>query len=186
MLYPDAYLWSLTDYARVLTVALPGLIFNSEPLDHALATIQPSVHPISLGARLTLLKPNATEFAIRVDDPASSNRNSDGHFRSEIVMDRDDIKVYDSHNLPKANAAAAISDATYITINSPSPERYFPRAELLAHENAPPEGETRYVWEGLYERYKNERMETCGLGLEKWDGIHFVSSYDTRINELKP
>ncbi|KAH0537427.1 hypothetical protein FGG08_005780 [Glutinoglossum americanum] len=185
ILYPDAYLWSLTDYARLLTVALPGLIFNPEPLDRALVTIQPKIHPISLNSHFILVQPNATEFAIRAKDPTSSNRNSSGHFRTEVTVDQEDVKAFDSRDLPRTSAAVTVSDATYIHINSPSPGRYLPREELLAHKNAPPEGETRNVWEGLYERYKNERLEVCGLGLEEWDRFRFLSDDNGGIDELK-
>src|SRR5437762_14229074 len=99
IIYPDAYLWSLTDYARLLTVALPGLVFNSKPLDSALAAIQPSIYPISLNTHFLVLQPNATEFATRTEDPTSFIRNNDGHFRTERIMYQEDIKAFDSRDL---------------------------------------------------------------------------------------
>ncbi|KAI9772686.1 MAG: hypothetical protein M1840_000281 [Geoglossum simile] len=156
-LYPSSYLWSLTDYARILTINLPGLLINPTPLDNALATIQPNFHPLSLNTHFLLLRPNATEFVLRTDD-----NNNDVRFR----MKQKDIKTFYSHFLPLTNTAAAVSDATYISMTSPSPSLYLLRDELLAHENAPLEGEMRNVWEGLYERYSNEGREVCGSGPE--------------------
>src|SRR4051794_25103603 len=77
LLYPTSYLWSLTEYARVLTVNLPGLLLDPSPLDSALSTIQPKSHPLSLNTHFLILRPNATEFALRTDD------NNDVRFRME-------------------------------------------------------------------------------------------------------
>ncbi|KAH0565210.1 hypothetical protein GP486_001393 [Trichoglossum hirsutum] len=141
--------------------------------------------PISLNTHFFILQPNVTEFARRAEDPAFFNRNNHGHFRIQTAVYREDIKAFDSRDLPRSSAAATISNATYVTINSPPPEHHLTRSELLAHKSAPPQGETRNVWEGLYERYKNERMEVCGLGLETWDGSRSVSNGDREMDELK-
>lgn len=81
--------------------------------------------------------------------------------------------VYESQKLREAvgdfNATRFEESTTFVRFSDPElpgPEYdvpYYQRVELR-----PENEEARRMWEGLYERFRQRRMEVCGLDLEYW------------------
>ena len=65
------------------------------------------------------------------------------------------------------NASAFIEETAYVRIKDdrlPGPEYGAPRGRLA--DAMPREMEARRAWEAVYERFREARMDVCGLDLE--------------------
>jgi hypothetical protein len=81
--------------------------------------------------------------------------------------------VYESQNLRNAidgfNATIFEGATTYVRLSDPEipgPEYDVPYYDRVALR--PKNDEARAAWEKLYERFRQRRMEICGLDLEVW------------------
>ena len=70
-----------------------------------------------------------------------------------------ELQESDITGLKSSTAYIHFSDSTL-----PGPEYDIPRDVFL--REAPREGQTRKLWEGWYEKFRDLRMEVCGLDLE--------------------
>lgn len=81
--------------------------------------------------------------------------------------------VYESQNLRNAlegfNVSVFEAATTYVRLSDPElpgPEYDVPYADRARIR--PKNSEAREAWEKLYERFRQRRMEVCGLDLEFW------------------
>lgn len=81
--------------------------------------------------------------------------------------------VYESQNLRNApdnfNATLFEEATTYVRLSDPElPGPEYDVPFYLKMELHPENSEARVVWSSLYERFRQRRMEVCGLDLEYW------------------
>jgi hypothetical protein len=81
--------------------------------------------------------------------------------------------VYESQNLRDAmegfNGTVFRETTTYVRLSDPElpgPEYDVPYIDRM--QIRPKADEAREAWEKLYERFRQRRMEVCGLDLEPW------------------
>lgn len=82
--------------------------------------------------------------------------------------------VYESQHLRDAadgfNLTAFEGETTYVRLSDPElpgPEYDVPYADRVRIR--PNDEQAREAWEKLYERFRQRRMEVCGLDLEYWE-----------------
>ena len=188
--YSLASLFALTEYERVIYVQGPGTLLDASALDSLLAFSKPepmAAFPatpdrVQLSTSLMLAQPSLDVYhqlkALRAAKPLTDL----AMFRQTFVAPTSLISewslsmgnvVYDSHKLRDAaegfNATAFAETTTFVRLSDPElpgPEYdvpYYRRVELR-----PENEEAATTWEGLYERFRQRRMEVCGLDLEYW------------------
>jgi hypothetical protein len=194
--YSLASAFTLTDFDRVMSVEIPGLIVDAEPLDAALAFTEEAsfamlhdtvdgdgVH----GDDLYLLQPSTEVYQSLkeslADQPSFNDTRLPEAFADPLLLDTiseqqalvRSIGVLHSaaETQPGAestfNATAFLSDVSYIRFSDPrlpGPEYEVPWADKVAAR--PKNKDADWTWTKLYGQFEQERMEVCGLGLEAW------------------
>ncbi|KAI9879611.1 MAG: hypothetical protein M1830_007971 [Pleopsidium flavum] len=187
--YPLAGLLSLTSYNRILYLQPSGLLLNSTKLDGLLATsskkawaAQPaSASDAEMSTRLLLVTPSKEDFN-RAHDQLVAGSISDSQLLARLMPGREPLPAspadqeyngivaetsYLHNQAQDLNATSFLTSTSYVYFsdpNIPGPEYDIPHRLFL--QDAPSESEARRVWESMYERFRELRMNVCGLDLE--------------------
>lgn len=111
--------------------------------------------------------------------PSSNAVTSD---ESKSVMETSAIYLEDDG----LNLSSFINKTSYVRISDPGilgPEFGSPRSKLIRAR--PEQTEPREVWEAIYERYRQQRMEVCGLDLEPDPELMEVNRASSRSKKLR-
>jgi hypothetical protein len=180
----------LTEYERLIYLQGPGTLLDASALDSLLAFSKSepiAAYPATaerdqLSTSLLILHPAKEVYSqlkeLRTAQPLTDlSLFRDSFTVPESLMSEWSLSmgnlVYESQNLRAAtegfNATAFEEATTFVRLSDPElpgPEfdvPYYRRVELR-----PENEEARVVWENLYERFRQRRMEVCGLDLEYW------------------
>ncbi|KAF2714618.1 glycosyltransferase family 8 protein [Pleomassaria siparia CBS 279.74] len=188
--YSLASLYSLTDYERILYLQGPGMLLDASALDSLLAFSKSepmAAYPAtaereSLSTALLLVHPTQESFGQLRKLRASHPMTDLELFRKSFTAPESLISqwslsmgnvVYESRKLRDAidgfNATVFEGATTYVRLSEPElpgPEYDVPYYDRVALR--PSNEEARGAWEGLYEKFRQRRMEVCGLDLETW------------------
>lgn len=200
--YPLARLLSLTKFNRLIYLQPSGLIINSGKLD-MLFTLAMESETKGVLAKLReenqappvlIFEPSAEAFnktmavfeagnyredeflrSIPSSNAATSNRSHSVVETSAIHLENDGF-----------NLSGFIDTTSYVHISDPGmlgPEFGSPRSRLIRAR--PEQTEPREVWEAVYERYRQQRMEVCGLDLEPDPGLMEGNLAHSRLKKLR-
>lgn len=202
--YSLASLFSLVDYERIIHLSSPGLLLDASPLDSLLAfsesepvaALPANAERKELLTSLLLIHPSAENYSrlreLRSTQPMtdldlfrksfpvpdsllSSWSMSLGNLFYESTSLRNSIEGFNSTIFTEATAYVRLSDPEL-----PGPEYdvpYYDRVRIR-----PKNEEARFVWEKLYETFRQRRMEICGLDLETWSSP--VLQAETMADEI--
>ena len=213
--YPLTNLLSLVHYNRVLFLQPSGLILDSTPLD--LLFTLPMEKPLlglsapedeSMQPVILLFEPSKetyldvisslpegvypdSEFLQRVPiTPAPA----DGESPMTLLAQTSGLADVDA----QFSAARFLDTTAYIRLSDfqlPGPEYDFPRQDYV--RAMPRSKQAMQAWEGVYERFRDTRMEICGLDLESVETHSFsvqdvivasethVETHDERYSEIE-
>ncbi|KAI9825129.1 MAG: hypothetical protein M1832_001449 [Thelocarpon impressellum] len=191
-----SHLFSLTSYNRILYLSAPGLLLNPKPLEclfskrsHSpVAGLSDGGAPPHRDTSILLIQPSKDEHRRLLDahrsDPALSSHHllkakypTLNALLSSPAMENDEAPFFVRPSDLRAantlqNATTFLSLAGFVHLGDgrlPGPEYDIPRATF---SKASPEGaEARKVWDAVYSRFREERMDVCGLDLEPWRGL---------------
>lgn len=182
--YPLANLLSLVHYNRILSLQPSGLILDSTPLD--LLFTLPMEKPLlglsapedeSMQPAILLIEPSKetyhdvisslpegaypdTEFLQRVTiTPAPA----DGESPMTLLAQTSGLDGVDA----QFDAAEFFDTTAYVRLSDsglPGPEYDMSRQDYV--QAMPKSRQARKAWEGMYSRFRDARMEICGLDLE--------------------
>ena len=187
MAFPLAELLSLTMFHRLLYLASPGLMLNSARLD-LLFTFPMESEILGIGNRpeiengippMLLLEPSLELYNQSLQS-IQANTYSDHAFFKDIpaipakAEDKSIISIrtssihleddqFDSTTFAKTTSYVHISDPAM-----PGPEFNAPNSNILRAR--PKQVEQRKAWGDVYERFRQQRMDVCGLDLQPTPG----------------
>ncbi|KAF2205253.1 hypothetical protein GQ43DRAFT_460071 [Delitschia confertaspora ATCC 74209] len=188
--YSLASLYLLTDYERIISLQGPGLLLDASALDSLLAFSKSepmAAYPATpdrkdLSTNLLLVHPSAETYRQLKESRSSQPMTDLDLFRQSFSVPESLISqwslsignlIYESTRLRDAidgfNATVFEEATAYVRFSDPEipgPEYDIPYFEKAAIR--PKNNEARAVWEGLYEKFRQRRMEVCGLDLEVW------------------
>lgn len=211
--YPLTNLLSLVHYNRILSLQPSGLILDSTPLD--LLFTLPMEKPLlglsapndeSMQAAILLFEPSKetlkeitstlpegaypdSEFLQRVPGTPAP---VDGEGPMTLLAQTSGLSDVDA----QFDAAQFLDTTAYIRLSEsdlPGPEYDIPREDYV--RAMPRSRQARKAWEGVYERFRDARMGTCGLDLEPVEsygvamrGVRFagenVETHGKRVGEV--
>ena len=188
--YSLASLYTLVNYERIVYLQGPGSLLDASALDSLLAFSKSepmAAYPATperkdLSTALLLVHPSTQSYRQLKELRSAKPMGDLNLFRqafaapdsliSEWSLSMGNV-VYESQKLRDAvdgfNATIFKGATTYVRLSDPElpgPEYdvpYYLRVELR-----PENLEARGAWETLYERFRQRRMEVCGLDLEYW------------------
>lgn len=196
--YSLASLYMLADFERVLYLEGPGVLLDASALDSLLAfspsapmaAIPASPARTELSTSLLLIHPSAQHFAqlkaVRQRMPMSDVDLLRSVFPvPESLLPAWPLSmgnvVYESQALRFAsegfNATAFTQATTFVRLvdkGLPGPEYDVPfstRARVQPHNE-----QAQETWSRLYERFRQRRMEVCGLDLETYQALGLARS----------
>lgn len=182
--YPLTNLLSLVHYNRILFLQPSGLILDSTPLD--LLFTLPMEKPLlglsppedeSMHPAILLFEPSKETYQDVISSlPEGAYPDSDflqripitpapadGESAMTLLAQTAGLDAVDAHF-----SATKFFDATaYVRLSDPElpgPEYDIPREDYV--RAMPLSKQARRAWEGVYERFRDARMEVCGLDLE--------------------
>jgi len=186
--YSLASLYSLVDYERLIYLQGPGVLLDASALDSLLAFSKSepmAAYPatperLALSTSLLMVHPSQQSFnqlrTMRASKPTSdldllrNTFTAPESLMSEWSLSMGNV-VYESQQLRAAvdsfNATAFKQATTFVRLSDPElpgPEYDVPFAERV--KLRPQNAEAEEAWSGLYERFRQRRMEVCGLDLE--------------------
>ncbi|KAL8733210.1 MAG: hypothetical protein Q9166_002227 [cf. Caloplaca sp. 2 TL-2023] len=181
--FPLAGLLSLTAYNRILYLPPSGLVLDTSGLDHLFTLpMESNMLGISAGSEdetvspsVVLLKPSKEAFQTTLESlPAKSYHEDDFLSKISLVPDLPEDQV---HVVARTsglqfeddgfNATEFLDSTSYVHIIDPDvlgPEYDSPN-ELIASVR-PRKLEPRKAWQEVYQRYRERRIDVCGLDLE--------------------
>ncbi|KAH7115037.1 hypothetical protein B0J11DRAFT_444664 [Dendryphion nanum] len=188
--YSLASLYSLTNFERIIYIRSPGVLLDASALDsllafsksEPLAAFPATPERKDMSTSLLLVHPSSERFQ-QLKELRSSMPMSDLElFRQSFAVPESLFSeqslsmgnvVYESQELRKTgddfNATSFEEATTYVRLSDPElpgPEYDVPFFERTAIR--PENLEARAAWEKMYERFRQRRMEVCGLDLEYW------------------
>ncbi|CAN9251575.1 unnamed protein product [Alternaria sp. RS040] len=191
--YSLASLYSLVDYERILYLQGPGVLLDASALDSLLAFSKSepmAAYPATpertdLSTSLLMIHPSQQSFnqlrAMRASKPTSDLNMFRKTFTvpdsliSEWSLSMGNV-VYESQNLRNVvddfNATAFEKMTTFVRLSDPEipgPEYDVPYSERA--KLRPQNEQAQEAWSKLYERFRQRRMEVCGLDLETYQPI---------------
>lgn len=203
--YSLASLYSLVDYERILYLQGPGVLLDASALDSLLAFSKSepmAAYPATpertdMSTSLLMIHPSQQSYsqlrAMRASKPTSDLNMFRKTFSvpdsliSEWSLSMGNV-VYESQNLRNAvddfNATAFEQATTFVRLSDPElpgPEYDVPYA--VRAKLRPQNEEAQEAWSKLYERFRQRRMEVCGLDLETYQPI-MVSSGAPETNQV--
>jgi len=196
--YPLISLFSLTSFSRVVYFPPSGLILNSGgidmlftlPMDTPSLGISASTQEESTTPSVLLFQPSMKIARGIASSIAAENFTEDDYIQNiQLMTDFSDDQV---HLVAKTSALHSQNDqfnaiefldvTSYVHLSDPlmqGPEFDAPRESLdLAR---PIQDQPRKAWVDVYERYREQRMNICGLDLEP---VTRDSTDDTSGGEL--
>jgi hypothetical protein len=183
--YSIANIFFLTEYFQVIYFPTAGLLVNVSPFDALLAggpaspmvLVDPDWSSRTGSPLLALVQPSMQEFK-RLFTSFSSQPMSDvdllrANYRSgDPAVQRTistSLMLKEEPSNP-FNATTFLSNTGYMLFTDkglPGPQYDVPYHRKVRSR---PKGEVaRYAWEKMYDTYRQERMEFCGLDLEAWE-----------------
>jgi hypothetical protein len=181
--------FALTDFDRVLSIELPGLVLDASPLDAVLAFTEPApfallhdtaegdgVHPEDL----FLIQPSLSTRDSLKDflktQPSRGDTLLSQFFNDPLLLDSNSTEsalvrsIGTLHDVdPDFNSTAYISDVAYMRFSDPKlpgPEYDVNWSQKRAAR--PQNKDADWVWTKLYGEFAQRRMDVCGLDLETW------------------
>ncbi|KAH7355486.1 hypothetical protein BKA66DRAFT_274708 [Pyrenochaeta sp. MPI-SDFR-AT-0127] len=191
--YSLASLYSLVDYERVLYLQGPGVLLDASALDSLLAFSKSepmAAYPATperadLSTSLLMIHPSQESFNQLKTIRASRPTTDLNLFRSTFAAPESLISewslsmgnvVYESQSLRSAadgfNATAFEEATTFVRLSDPElpgPEYDVPYSDRV--KLRPENEQAQEAWSKLYERFRQRRMEVCGLDLEVYQPI---------------
>lgn len=186
--YSLASLYSLVDYERILYLQGPGVLLDASSLDSLLAFSKSepmAAYPATaerthLSTSLLMVHPSQDNFkklkALRASKPISDLDLLQQTFTgpesliSEWSLSMGNV-VYESQKLREPtddfNTTAFEKATTFVRLSDPElpgPEYDVPYADRV--KLRPENEDAQEAWSSLYERFRQQRMEVCGLDLE--------------------
>jgi hypothetical protein len=191
--YSLASIYSLVDYERILYLQGPGVLLDASALDSLLAFSKSdplSAYPATparndMSTSLLLIHPSQEKFhqmkKIRSTHDISDlnlfrkSFNAPESLISDWSLSMGNV-YYESQNLRHITGdfnATAFEDATtFVRLSDPElpgPEYDIPYADRV--KLRPQNQQAEEVWSTLYERFRSQRMEVCGLDLEYYSPV---------------
>jgi hypothetical protein len=191
--YSLASIYSLIDYERILYLQGPGVLLDASALDSLLAFSKSepmAAYPatperLDLSTSMLLIHPTQENFH-QLKSLRASNPTSDlGLFRKTFSAPDSLISqwslsmgnvIYESPSLRSAgdgfNMTAFEEATTFVRLSDPEipgPEYDIPFADRV--KLRPQNEEAQEAWTRLYERFRQRRMEVCGLDLEVYSPV---------------
>lgn len=191
--YSLASLYSLVEYERLLYLQGPGVLLDASALDSLLAFSKSepmAAYPATpertdMSTSLLMIHPSQQSYnqlrALRASKPTSDLNMFRKTFAvpdsliSEWSLSMGNV-VYESQKLRSApdsfNATAFEQATTFVRLSDPEipgPEYDVPYSERA--KLRPQNQEAQEAWSKLYERFRQRRMEVCGLDLETYQPV---------------
>ncbi|KAI9777136.1 MAG: hypothetical protein M1835_005321 [Candelina submexicana] len=189
--YSLASLFSLINYSRVLYLPPSGLLLKASLLDSLLVLplerpllAMPAESSLSIdSSSLLLVRPSTAEHDHILSSILSAESSVESPFK-DLLSDPAAIRqpsASDQHypllaqtsaleQLPDvANVKDFWSSTGYVRISDaglPGPEFDIPQAEF--RKAMPSRPAAKRIWEELYDKFRDHRMDICGLDLEPW------------------
>ena len=185
--YPVTNLLSLVWFNRLIYLPPSGLLLNADPMD-LLFTLPMEGRPM-LGLADPLGETNDVDILLieptkdLLQETASSLPEGaflDSEFLGKILTTPAPMPSNGENSITllaktgplinvgaQFNATAFMEETAYVRVKDeslPGPEYGTPRGKLM--DAMPREKEARRAWEAVYERYREARMDVCGLDLE--------------------
>ena len=182
--YPLTNLLSPHQYNRIIYLQASGLVLDSTPLD-LLFTLPMGTSMLGLSASgpdgehgqpsILLIQPSKqahedvvsslpegvypdSEFLQRVTMELAP---TDAEFHTRLLAETSQL---DAESVADFNATEFLDTTAYIHISDPEPEYDIPRQDFV---RAMPSGkQAKKAWESVYARFRDARMNVCGLDLE--------------------
>ncbi|CAO2651413.1 Nn.00g039830.m01.CDS01 [Neocucurbitaria sp. VM-36] len=203
--YSLASLYSLVDYERVMYLQGPGVLLDASALDSLLAfsksepmaAFPATPERSDLSTSLLMIHPSQERFsqlkALRASKPTTDLSLFRQTFAapesliSEWSLSMGNV-VYESQDLRNVvddfNATMFEEATTFVRLSDPEipgPEYDIPFPDRV--KMRPRNQEAEEVWSKLYERFRQRRMEVCGLDLEVYQPIE-LSGGAEEANEV--
>ncbi|KAF2629479.1 glycosyltransferase family 8 protein [Macroventuria anomochaeta] len=191
--YSLASLYSLVDYERLIYLQGPGVLLDASSLDSLLAFSKSepmAAYPATperndMSMSLLMIHPTQASFqqlkAMRSTKPTSDLDlfreafTVPGSLISEWSLSMGNV-VYESQDLRTAsnsfNATAFEQSTTFVRLSDPEipgPEYDIPYSTRV--KLRPQNEQAQEAWSKLYERFRQQRMEVCGLDLEYYSPL---------------
>ncbi|KAL8670810.1 MAG: hypothetical protein Q9168_004671 [Polycauliona sp. 1 TL-2023] len=181
--FPIAGLLSLTAYNRVIHLIPSGLVLDTSGLDHLFTLpMESDLLGISAGTKdeaaspsVVLLKPSRDALHTTIES-LSASKYDEEDFLSRVPL-LSDLPEDQVHIVAKTsslklegdnfNVTAFLGSTSYVHMSDPEilgPEYDTPR-HILASV-VPKKTEPERAWREVYEKYRELRMDVCGLDLE--------------------
>ncbi|KAF2686292.1 glycosyltransferase family 8 protein [Lentithecium fluviatile CBS 122367] len=189
--YSLASLYSLTNYERIVYLQGPGVLLDASALDSLLAfsksepmaAFPATPERTDLSTSLLMVHPSHESFQQLKASRSSKPVTDLDLFRQAFAAPQSLISewslsmgnvVYESRHLRDAvdgfNLTVFEGATTYVRLSDP--ELPGPEYDVPYNDRArlrPKDEQAREAWEKLYERFRQRRMEVCGLDLEYWE-----------------
>ncbi|KAH7063872.1 hypothetical protein BKA63DRAFT_526325 [Paraphoma chrysanthemicola] len=191
--YSLASVYSLVDFERILYLQGPGVLLDASALDsllafsksEPLAAFPATPERTDLSTSLLLVHPSQDKFRQMKDLRASKPVTDLQLFRETFKAEESLIAewslsmgnvYYESQQLREPvddfNSTAFVESTTYVRLADPElpgPEYDMPYADRV--KLRPKDQQAEEVWSGLYEKFRQQRMEVCGLDLETYSPV---------------
>ncbi|KAF2144330.1 glycosyltransferase family 8 protein [Aplosporella prunicola CBS 121167] len=190
--YSLASIFSLADFDRLLYLAPSGVIIDSLAMDSLLAFSEPQQlaalpaedSPSKISTHFMLFQPSSSTFSklssVRAEHPSNDHALFQELFpaATSILPPMPHLEVtlyYESPALrhladPEAfNSTEFLASTAYVRLSDPElpgPEYDVPYGEMV--QLRPQQAEARWAWEKLYSKFRERRMDVCGLELLTW------------------
>jgi hypothetical protein len=191
--YSLASIYSLVDYERILYLQGPGVLLDASALDSLLAfsksepmaAFPATVERKELSTSMMLVHPSQENFHQMKKMRDSKDMSDLELFRSTFSAPDSLIAewslsmgnvYYESQQLRQPvdefNATAFVDATTFVRLAEaelPGPEYDIPYADRV--KLRPKNREAEEVWSRLYENFRQQRMDVCGLDLEVYSPV---------------
>ncbi|KAL8933080.1 MAG: hypothetical protein Q9211_005973, partial [Gyalolechia sp. 1 TL-2023] len=182
-IFPLAGLLSLHAYNRIIYLPPSGLVLDTSGLDHLFTLpMESDMLGISAGPEdevtspsIVLLSPSKESFQATLSSVDPEKYDEDSSLNKiplladlpedqvHVVAKTSGLRFEDD----KFDAAAFMDNTSYVQISDPNvlgPEYDTPRQLLIS--TTPKAPEPKKAWQEVYEKYRERRMDVCGLDLE--------------------
>ncbi|KAF2834367.1 glycosyltransferase family 8 protein [Patellaria atrata CBS 101060] len=187
--YSLTSVFALKEYDRVMYLSPNGLLFDSTPLDallaystpRSLATLPARGSRNQIPLELLVMSPSSEELrrisamqakSTMLDDsllrkafPTGTSLDIPEATAQEILAYTSDLRSVGED----FNSTVFLEKTAYVVIQDE--ELPGPRYDVSYNEKIrirPKDIEARKTWEGMYEMFRQRRMEVCGLDLDTW------------------
>lgn len=181
--FPLAGLLSLSAYNRVIYLPPSGLVLDTSGLDHLFTLpMESSILGISAGSEdetaspsVVLLQPSKEAFQATLASLLADKYDEDDYMsKIPLLADLPEDQVHVvaktstlRHEDDAFDATEFLDSTSYIQLSDPDmlgPEFDAPRQSVAAAR--PKQPEAKKAWLDVYEKYRQLRMDVCGLDME--------------------